>query len=254
MKHHDPRALATAQAVSRRENPEFAILFGSRARGDYDDHESDIDIMLVANKKPFRTDMDAAVDAAADALRIYGREVPVQLLRRTPAEFHEQRQTPSTIESIAAKQGIIIPGSRFPSGLQQENPAAAERQAQECQWLLQDARHYLKIFEVTDQPGQIVAARHATAPGSALVTAMQALLAAHGISCAKPRRLQRLCQIVNRTDPELGDFKLSIPPEAYEGYQPGLTAFPDYHERTVNDVQCIMNRAQRIMGDPPPSA
>ena len=251
MKHHDPRALATAQAVSRRENPEFAILFGSRARGDYDDHESDIDIMLVTNNKPFRTDVDAA---AADARRIYGREVPVQLLRRTPAEFHEQRQIPNTIESIAAKQGIIIPGSRFPSGLQPENPAAAERQAQEGRRRLQDARHYLKIFEVTDQPGQRVAARHATAPGSALVTAMQALLAAHGIRCAKPRRLQRLCQIVNRTDPELGDFKLSIPPESYECDHLAITAFPDYHQRTVNDVQCIMNRAQRIIGNPAPGA
>ena len=49
--HPDPRAIAVARAVLEREGPEFTILFGSRARGDWDE-ESDIDLMLVTGEAP----------------------------------------------------------------------------------------------------------------------------------------------------------------------------------------------------------
>ena len=46
-----PRAIAVAKAVLERENPDFAILFGSRARGDWTE-DSDIDLMLVTSRVP----------------------------------------------------------------------------------------------------------------------------------------------------------------------------------------------------------
>ena len=52
MKTHDAKALRVAQLVQQREQPELAILFGSRARGDHDEAQSDIDIMLVQAVAP----------------------------------------------------------------------------------------------------------------------------------------------------------------------------------------------------------
>ena len=48
----DPLALKVAQALHEREQPQATILFGSRARGDYDDRRSDIDIMQVNPYEP----------------------------------------------------------------------------------------------------------------------------------------------------------------------------------------------------------
>ena len=48
----DPRAVAVAQAVHQRERPQATILFGSRARGDYNEKYSDIDLLLVCDVFP----------------------------------------------------------------------------------------------------------------------------------------------------------------------------------------------------------
>ena len=52
MKDYDARALRVARVVQERAQPEFAILFGSRARGDHDELTSDIDVMLVLDAEP----------------------------------------------------------------------------------------------------------------------------------------------------------------------------------------------------------
>ncbi len=49
---HDPRALQIARSLHREVRPAITILFGSRARGDYVDGRSDIDIMLVQETLP----------------------------------------------------------------------------------------------------------------------------------------------------------------------------------------------------------
>ena len=48
----DLRALQIARQLHREQRPFLTILFGSRARGDYDDERSDIDVMLVREKVP----------------------------------------------------------------------------------------------------------------------------------------------------------------------------------------------------------
>ena len=52
MSDYDARALRVARLVQERAQPEFAILFGSRARGDHDELTSDIDVMLVLAAEP----------------------------------------------------------------------------------------------------------------------------------------------------------------------------------------------------------
>ena len=61
----DPRALEVARSLHRTEQPEVTVLFGSRARGDYDGH-SDIDIMLVQENPPSKEQESRTRNQAED--------------------------------------------------------------------------------------------------------------------------------------------------------------------------------------------
>ena len=110
MQHHDPKALQVAKAVQQREQPELVILFGSRARGDYEELKSDIDVMLVQAAEPRGTDQKSAESAALKASQAtYGREVPVELVWRTLDEFRHNRRYINSVETRAVRDGVIMP-------------------------------------------------------------------------------------------------------------------------------------------------
>ena len=92
---------------------------------------------------------------------------------------------------------------------------------------------------------------------AALEHAMKAIVAGHGGTYRSTHNLGVLLGSVRRIDPELRSFTLSIPPDIYsayagdEGYsaerqQPRLTEVDDYMERTVNDVEFLMERARQL--------
>ena len=104
----DPRAVAVAEAVHQRERPQATILFGSRARGDYHDKYSDIDLLLVCGESPG----DEARDEARDFVRrtvkaVYQREVPFQLEYVCRESFDADRPY---INSVST-QALLIPES-----------------------------------------------------------------------------------------------------------------------------------------------
>lgn len=125
----DPRAIAVAKAVLEREGPDFAILFGSRARGDWDD-ESDIDLMLVTGEAPgdgredtcmelseyrsLRPGNGATLRAEQAALEHYGHPVGVHLIWITPEEYREGRAYRNSLETEAAREGVTM--RRDPEG------------------------------------------------------------------------------------------------------------------------------------------
>ena len=110
MNDYDARALRVARVVQERAQPEFAILFGSRARGDHDELTSDIDVMLVLAAEP-GADAQRAADREAQqaAEAAYGRAVPVQLTWRTVADFRHSRRYTNSVESNAMREGIVMP-------------------------------------------------------------------------------------------------------------------------------------------------
>ena len=85
---------------------------------------------------------------------------------------------------------------------------------------------------------------------------MKALLEAHGARYRSTHDIGELLGNVRHNDPELRDFRLSIPPEIYSAYagseeyerraRPVLTRFPDYLARTQSDVQRIIDRAKQV--------
>ena len=75
----DPHAVAVARAVNEHEQPQATILFGSRARGDYHDQYSDIDLLLVCEQSPGYEIIDTARAFAHHTVQaVYHREVPFQ--------------------------------------------------------------------------------------------------------------------------------------------------------------------------------
>ena len=85
---YDAKAILVARAVNEIATPDDIFLFGSRARGDWDD-TSDIDIFTIADADPATKERHrhALKAGQARALELYGRPVKIDLVRYSLADF-----------------------------------------------------------------------------------------------------------------------------------------------------------------------
>ncbi len=260
MVQSDDKALRVAQRVQQREQPELAILFGSRARGDHDELQSDIDILMVQAREPTPAQASAAVrEAQLDTLHIYGRDIPVQLIWRTLEEFRHNRRYINSIETQAVRQGVIMP--RSPGQCDSSDYEDAETEY-EYGWTTYDQRlrhaelnldGFLRMAEQDFHDMFIGRSAQST-----LEHGMKALLEAHGAPYRRVHNLGELLGNIRRCDPALRDFRLAIPPEVYDEYagdlaynrrsRPELTSYPDYVEKTRAAAEGIINRAKEVRG------
>ena len=259
MPKYDAKALAVAQAVQQCEQPELTILFGSRSRGDHDEDQSDIDIMLVTARESDAADRERATEAArAAASANYGHHVPVQLAWRTLETFRHNRRYTNSLETNAARDGIIMPKDPEQYGSSHCEDAETEY---EYDWStyenrLEDASDHLEAFRRLVEQGlsdQIIGL-HAS---GALEHGMKALLEAHRAQYRFNHELGELLGNVRRVDPQMAEFRLSIDPNIYSRYagrhayvRPPvpmmLTNQPDYRARTVADAEFIIGRARAV--------
>ena len=264
-RQHDATALQVAKLAQEREEPAFAVLFGSRARGDHDEQRSDIDILLIAEREPGPDDKQAAETAAnRAALAAYGRHVPVQLVWRTPETFRLGRRYSNSLETNAIRDGIIMPDN---------HPGDPEPEATEYEynWTNYDNRMlhaelHLDMLRSAHDSGKhdLMLGHHAH---SALEHGMKALLEAHGFGQGRGYRsthnIGELLGNLRYRVPELKDFRLSIDPDIYTEYgggkeyqetrlKPTLTSQPDYLNRTAADIELIISHARRARHQPPP--
>ena len=257
----DPRALAVARAVYEREKPLATILFGSRARGDYDDRRSDIDIMQVNPNEPDRAYKDSATEWIAEiAQAIYGRPVPVQLVWFAQDEFQENSRYVNHVTTQAMLDGVVM--SQNPEDYRSRY-ANDEETEYEYQWMdyenrILHAELHLDMFESADDMGKhdLILGQQAH---STLEHAMKAVIAAHGGTYPATHNLGQLLGTVRRVErgADLGNFALSISPDIYSEYAgdqeyklrrnfPTLIEQPDYRQRTVADAQRLIDRARAI--------
>ncbi len=254
----DPRALQVAQAVHDRENPQATILFGSRARGDYEELRSDIDIMLVLPEDPGKEHKESVGEWAQETVAAaYGRRVPVQLVWFGRADFNENRRYINHITTQAMLDGVVM--SQTPEEFRSQY--SDEETEYEYQWTdyhnrLYHAESHLEAFQHLDAAGfnDLLVAQHAQ---SALEHAMKAIITGHGGTAERTHNLGRLLGAVRRIDPQMNNFRLSIPPDIYSEYagdneyetervQPLLTDQDNYRERTVNDIRALIERAREL--------
>ena len=257
----DPRALKVARAVHEREQPLATILFGSRARGDYDESRSDIDIMLVQPEVP-DGEYTASVEEWTEGVvrAAYGRRVPVQLVWLTQKRFHEGKRYINHVATQAMFDGVIM--TQNPD--EYHNRGADDEEAEyEYDWRnynnrLMHAELHLSAFEQMIDSGNhdLLIGQQAQA---ALEHGLKALLEAHRVRYQRTHNIGHLLGRIRDVDPEMRNFAFSILPDIYSAYageqeyeeeearpQPLLTEQPDYRERTVADVQRIINRARSV--------
>ena len=255
----DPRAIQVAEAVHHREHPQATILFGSRARGDYEELRSDIDIMLVLPEEPGKEHKESVAQWVQEtALAAYGRRVPVQLVWFAKTDFNENRRYINHITTQAMLDGVVMSGNpeEFHSRYLDDEETEYEYQWTDYHNRLYHAESHLEAFEILDNTvaNDMIIAQQAH---SALEHAMKAIITGHGGTAERTHNLGRLLGAVRRIDPQMSDFRLSIPPDLYSEYagddeyerermQPLLTDQDNYRERTVNDIRALIERAREL--------
>ncbi len=254
----DRRALPVAQATLDESEAELVILFGSRARGDYHETTSDIDLMLVQEQEPDANRRNIVARAATEVVaKTYGYPVPADLVWRTLDEFRFNRRYVNSVETNAVRDGIIMP--RNP-----ENYSSRDYEDSETEYAydwtnyrerLRHAETHLDefIFMAESNRSDLAIGQHAQ---NALEHGMKALIAAAGGQYSNTHDIGTLLGNVRHCDPQMRDFRLSIPPDIYTEYQgtaeyqprrqTELTQFPDFIARTAADIKSIIERAKTL--------
>ncbi|MCE2500431.1 MAG: HEPN domain-containing protein [Dehalococcoidia bacterium] len=253
----DLRALSVAKAVHERERPLATILFGSRARGDYEERRSDIDIMLVQAEEP-DGEYQGSVERWAEGVvqAAYGRWVPVQLVWISEQGFNEGKRYINHVATQALFDGIIM--TQNPEEYQNRD-ADDEEAEYEYDWTpynerMRHAEAHLEAFVLCVENGMndLIIGQQAQ---NTLEHAMKALLEVHRVRYQRTHNIGNLLGNIRHIDPELRDLAISIAPDIYTKYtgeqayelsEPLLTDQPDYRERTVADAQHIINRAREV--------
>ena len=257
---YDAKALQVAQLAQGRERADFAVLFGSRARGDHRELTSDIDVLLVLPAEPDDAHRQASELAARIAAQAtYGREVPVQLVWRSRADFRHNRRYANSVETNAMREGIVMP--RDPNEYHAADYEDQETEY-EYEWTNYDNRmlhaesHLEALVIYAEHGNDLIIGQHAQ---SALEHGMKALLEAHGVGQGRGYRnthdIGELLGNLRYRIPELADFRLAIDPAIYTEYgggqaylgrrrTPPFTSQADYLPRTVADAEFLINQAR----------
>ena len=258
----DPRAVAVAQAVHDRERPQATILFGSRARGDYHDRYSDIDLLLVCEDYPDDDTRLAASDfARAAILSVYQWKVPFQLEYAPRKSFESQRPYFNSVITQALLTGVVMTDN--PGEFTSQYANQPEGFPRRFNWPEYDdhvaaANDYLTAFNALSEVNPIDRALGQLAQ-QALERAMKAAIIAHG---ATPERnthnIGALLGSLRRIDPELADYHFSMDPNIYNQYaggeryrlgsgdRPRLTEVGGYYEDTTHEVHFLLTYARRV--------
>ena len=109
----DPKACAVARAVEEAIHPDRVILFGSRARGDFN-ADSDIDLLIITDVE--RRDKWEYVRHSEVAHRkieeVYEQWVGVDLVHMSEAAFHYGRRARNHIAGQAVRDGFDANGDK----------------------------------------------------------------------------------------------------------------------------------------------
>ena len=255
----DPLALRIAQELHQSQQPEITILFGSRARGDYVEGQSDIDVLLIRESVPDGEQENSIQENAEKLTRsLYGRTVPVQAIWFTNEEFDQKRRTVNHVVARALQDGVIMARNpeEFSNRYGQEEPDYSQ------EWTVTGERYrhaedHLVMFEMAINSGRPrmddMIGQHAH---QALEHAMKALISARGRQYKTTHNLNELVGDVRRADPKFR-FRLTIDGWIYnqyagrDEYRPTkylLTRIPTYEEATRADVQRLLERVREIQG------
>ncbi len=105
----DPHALGIAAHVQEAVRPDVAILFGSRAVGDYRD-DSDVDILVITDRENHLESRGPALTAAKSYMRENPPRLEVAIITMTRREFDRCRRAKQHIAGQATIYGVDMSG------------------------------------------------------------------------------------------------------------------------------------------------
>ena len=151
----DAKALRLTRCLQEAIQADVAILFGSRARGDYVEGRSDVDILLVDDRAPTpQRRKDAHHEAGMLAQEIYRQPTTVQVLWFDHDTFGKMRRTVNHVVARAVQEGIVMPSNP-------ENYSSrynAENDDESYEWTVTDQRvrnaeSHLNNFRILHEGG-----------------------------------------------------------------------------------------------------
>ena len=142
----DPRACAVARAVEEAIHPDRVILFGSRARGDFN-ADSDIDLLIVISSDQLgrrESERNRAV-ARRKIEEVYDRWIGVDLVHMSADAFHYGRRARNHVAGQVVRDGYDANGDKVnydnpePSNLPdiRQRIANAERELSDLEKLIE---------------------------------------------------------------------------------------------------------------------
>jgi len=251
----DLTGLAAAQAAQEAARPAVVILFGSRARGDWQEH-SDIDLLVIAEGKENARRAAAAAQAGIDEWELQNRSgLHVDIIPLTRQQFERCRRAKQHIPGQADTCGVVMSGTPLPppSGYADEYPdhwpATLNRFKNARGWL----RIYNERVDGNHWHPDIIGMAAQQAVENALKGVLSCLNAATGYShqlLDTWQKLQGLAQFQETAAPELlaagetlFDY-LKYPDRQRPGeYKDWLTEYAAPHRYFEPSV--IMSQAQR---------
>ena len=257
-KKADAAALALARAAYETLQPEAAILFGSRARGDHEERRSDIDVMLIVQEQPDQSRKDEIKDWAEDrALAIYGKPVPVQLVWFDRNEYEEQEKFVNTVVTRALREGVVMSSNPEEYSSRYDD----EETEYEYTWTDYDnrvfhAEQHLFSFRLHDDVGasDLLIGQQGQ---KTLEHALKAVIAGHGEVYPETQNIGNLIGKLRQVDSSMTHFALEIHADVYSEYEgsdeyknirkrPLLTEHPNYREATESPAERLLARARQL--------
>lgn len=144
----DPKACAVARAVGEVVHPAQVILFGSRARGDFNP-DSDIDLLIITGSGPVDQQMYQRTSAAAHRKveELYGGSIDVDLVRMSEGAFHYGRRARNHVAGQAVRDGFDAKGDK----VTYDNPEPTN--LPDIRQRIANAERYLSDLEIlTENP------------------------------------------------------------------------------------------------------
>lgn len=257
----DARALHVAKALREAIDVECVILFGSRARGDWNDR-SDIDLMIIepdtSELIPRMSEIQQTASALADLA--YLGHVGIDFVYLSRAEYERKSvHTLNHVARFARRDGIPVPRDPddFPGDDTTDDPNHCD-EPMERELRTTDANTYYRAMHTMMDSGitDKVVVYNAQ---QALEHAMKALISAQGHAYSHTHELDQLVADINSNDPNINLRLVSNLQQLtnfaggnrYGPLQTPVSNYTDMANRVTDDLNRIYDEITRLTGEDP---
>ena len=190
----DPRAVTLVNLLHELRRPHLTILFGSRARGDYAEGHSDVDIVLVEDQRPDEETLNHSALAfrKAKAELYRGQCIDSQWVIRTPEEFKRRSRSVNAVDAKALRDGYILGDER-----EHYSTLARVRSTHHQTRWANSHLSFLNNLKGTDQEQQ------STQAYLAITNALTAAGNAAGEWCPDLHDVEMLLELARKADPKV---------------------------------------------------